>query len=66
MDTGVGAMKVLVIGGSGFLGTELVRQATAAGWETAAPPRQPRHPAACTHPAAWRPGVPPRPLQRAA
>lgn len=29
-------MKVLVIGGSGFLGTELVRQATAAGWETAA------------------------------
>lgn len=32
----MGAMKVLVIGGSGFLGTELVRQATAAGWETAA------------------------------
>ncbi|WP_119286735.1 sugar nucleotide-binding protein [Streptomyces sp. YIM 130001] len=29
-------MKVLVIGGSGFLGTELVRQATAAGWDTAA------------------------------
>lgn len=29
-------MKVLIIGGSGFLGTELVRQATAAGWETAA------------------------------
>jgi dTDP-4-dehydrorhamnose reductase len=29
-------MKVLVIGGSGFLGTELVRQATAAGHETAA------------------------------
>ncbi|MFI1485492.1 SDR family oxidoreductase [Streptomyces sp. NPDC020747] len=29
-------MKVLIIGGSGFLGTELVRLATAAGWETAA------------------------------
>lgn len=29
-------MTVLVIGGSGFLGTELVRQATAAGRETAA------------------------------
>ncbi|MGW7019722.1 SDR family oxidoreductase [Streptomyces decoyicus] len=29
-------MRVLIIGGSGFLGTELVRQATAAGWETAA------------------------------
>ncbi|MGY5130486.1 SDR family oxidoreductase [Streptomyces nigrescens] len=29
-------MKVLIIGGSGFLGTELVRQATAAGWETSA------------------------------
>lgn len=29
-------MKVLITGGSGFLGTELVRQATAAGWETAA------------------------------
>lgn len=29
-------MKVLIIGGSGFLGTELVRQATASGWETAA------------------------------
>ncbi|WP_432156205.1 SDR family oxidoreductase [Streptomyces sp. bgisy153] len=29
-------MTVLVIGGSGFLGTELVRQATAAGHETAA------------------------------
>lgn len=29
-------MKVLIVGGSGFLGTELVRQATAAGWETAA------------------------------
>lgn len=29
-------MKVLIIGGSGFLGTELVRQATVAGWETAA------------------------------
>ncbi|MFE3883789.1 SDR family oxidoreductase [Streptomyces lydicus] len=29
-------MKVLIIGGSGFLGAELVRQATAAGWETAA------------------------------
>ncbi|AZS76263.1 hypothetical protein DDE74_04275 [Streptomyces lydicus] len=29
-------MKLLVIGGSGFLGTELVRQATAAGGETAA------------------------------
>ncbi|MEU9780441.1 sugar nucleotide-binding protein [Streptomyces phaeochromogenes] len=29
-------MKVLIIGGSGFLGTELVRRATAAGWETAA------------------------------
>lgn len=29
-------MKVLIIGGSGFLGTEIVRQATAAGWETVA------------------------------
>jgi dTDP-4-dehydrorhamnose reductase len=29
-------MTVLIIGGSGFLGTELVRQATAAGQETAA------------------------------
>ncbi|MEU9883741.1 SDR family oxidoreductase [Streptomyces phaeochromogenes] len=29
-------MKVLIVGGSGFLGTELVRRATAAGWETAA------------------------------
>ncbi|WP_328687975.1 sugar nucleotide-binding protein [Streptomyces caniferus] len=29
-------MKVLIIGGSGFLGTELVRQATSEGWETAA------------------------------
>ncbi|MDQ0947079.1 dTDP-4-dehydrorhamnose reductase [Streptomyces phaeochromogenes] len=29
-------MKVLIIGGSGFLGTELVRRATAAGRETAA------------------------------
>ncbi|MCZ4507537.1 sugar nucleotide-binding protein [Streptomyces sp. ActVer] len=29
-------MKVLIIGDSGFLGTELVRQATSAGWETAA------------------------------
>ncbi|QPP09002.1 sugar nucleotide-binding protein [Streptomyces bathyalis] len=29
-------MKVLIIGGSGFLGTEVVRQATAAGWKTAA------------------------------
>jgi dTDP-4-dehydrorhamnose reductase len=29
-------MKLLVVGGSGFLGTELVRQAVAAGWETAA------------------------------
>ncbi|MFI2259291.1 SDR family oxidoreductase [Streptomyces tubercidicus] len=29
-------MKILIIGGSGFLGTELVRQTTAAGWETAA------------------------------
>ncbi|MGW7486979.1 SDR family oxidoreductase [Streptomyces sp. NPDC054786] len=29
-------MKVLIIGGSGFLGSELVRQTTAAGWETAA------------------------------
>ncbi|MEV2232016.1 sugar nucleotide-binding protein [Streptomyces phaeochromogenes] len=29
-------MKVLIIGGSGFLGTELVCRATAAGWETAA------------------------------
>jgi dTDP-4-dehydrorhamnose reductase len=29
-------MRILIIGGSGFLGTELVRQATAAGWETAA------------------------------
>ncbi|MGA4878589.1 SDR family oxidoreductase [Streptomyces lydicamycinicus] len=29
-------MKVLVIGGSGFLGTALVRQATAAGWGSAA------------------------------
>ena len=29
-------MRLLIIGGSGFLGTELVRQAAAAGWETAA------------------------------
>ncbi|MFE7855358.1 SDR family oxidoreductase [Streptomyces sp. NPDC057403] len=29
-------MRALIIGGSGFLGTELVRQAAAAGWETAA------------------------------
>ena len=29
-------MKVLIVGGSGFLGAALVRQATAAGWETAA------------------------------
>ncbi|WP_268249580.1 NAD-dependent epimerase/dehydratase family protein [Streptomyces bluensis] len=29
-------MRVLIIGGSGFLGTELVRLATAAGHETAA------------------------------
>lgn len=29
-------MRVLIIGGSGFLGTELVRQAAGAGWETAA------------------------------
>lgn len=29
-------MKVLIVGGSGFLGTELVRRATAAGWDTAA------------------------------
>lgn len=29
-------MRLLIIGGSGFLGTELVRRATAAGWETAA------------------------------
>ncbi|QQM38532.1 SDR family oxidoreductase [Streptomyces liliifuscus] len=29
-------MKVLIIGGSGFLGTELVRRAVATGWETAA------------------------------
>lgn len=29
-------MNILIIGGSGFLGTELVRRATAAGWETAA------------------------------
>ncbi|MEU5211807.1 sugar nucleotide-binding protein [Streptomyces sp. NPDC020742] len=29
-------MKILIIGGSGFLGTELVRQAVAVGWETAA------------------------------
>ncbi|MGW3935111.1 SDR family oxidoreductase [Streptomyces phaeochromogenes] len=29
-------MEVLIIGGSGFLGTELVRRATATGWETAA------------------------------
>ncbi|MFD3838509.1 SDR family oxidoreductase [Streptomyces sp. NPDC058642] len=29
-------MRVLIIGGSGFLGTELVRRATASGWETAA------------------------------
>lgn len=30
------AMTVLIIRGSGFLGTELARQATAAGHETAA------------------------------
>ncbi|MEV7889659.1 SDR family oxidoreductase [Streptomyces sp. NPDC002817] len=29
-------MRVLITGGSGFLGTELVRRATTAGWETAA------------------------------
>ncbi|MFG2195959.1 SDR family oxidoreductase [Streptomyces sp. NPDC048639] len=29
-------MKILIMGGSGFLGTELVRQAVAVGWETAA------------------------------
>ncbi|MGW1965563.1 SDR family oxidoreductase [Streptomyces sp. NPDC001935] len=29
-------MRILIIGGSGFLGTELVRQTVAAGWETAA------------------------------
>ncbi|MCH6164013.1 SDR family oxidoreductase [Streptomyces marispadix] len=29
-------MKVLIMGGSGLLGTELLRQATAAGWEAAA------------------------------
>ncbi|NLU71148.1 sugar nucleotide-binding protein [Streptomyces sp. HNM0575] len=29
-------MKVLIVGGSGFLGAELVRQAVGAGWETAA------------------------------
>ncbi|MEU9624557.1 SDR family oxidoreductase [Streptomyces sp. NPDC088251] len=29
-------MTVLIIGGSGFLGAELVRRATAAGWDTAA------------------------------
>ncbi|MFI6406253.1 SDR family oxidoreductase [Streptomyces sp. NPDC050548] len=29
-------MRVLVVGGSGFLGTELVRRASAAGWATAA------------------------------
>ncbi|WP_181765654.1 SDR family oxidoreductase [Streptomyces albidus (ex Kaewkla and Franco 2022)] len=29
-------MRILIIGGSGFLGAELVRQAVAAGWETAA------------------------------
>ncbi|MDG4859098.1 sugar nucleotide-binding protein [Streptomyces sp. T-3] len=29
-------MKILIVGGSGFLGAELVRQAVAAGWETAA------------------------------
>ncbi|MDV9177499.1 sugar nucleotide-binding protein [Streptomyces sp. W16] len=29
-------MKVLIVGGSGFLGTELVRRASAAGWSTAA------------------------------
>lgn len=29
-------MRVLIVGGSGFLGTELARRATAAGWETAA------------------------------
>lgn len=28
-------MRVLIVGGSGFLGTELARQAVAAGWETA-------------------------------
>ncbi|MGI5258152.1 SDR family oxidoreductase [Streptomyces angustmyceticus] len=30
------ATRVLIIGGSGFLGTELARQASAAGWDTAA------------------------------
>ncbi|WP_329245300.1 sugar nucleotide-binding protein [Streptomyces sp. NBC_01478] len=29
-------MRLLVVGGSGFLGTELVRRATAAGWDLAA------------------------------
>ena len=29
-------MKLLIVGGSGFLGTELVRRASAAGWATAA------------------------------
>ncbi|MQY10823.1 hypothetical protein SRB5_09360 [Streptomyces sp. RB5] len=29
-------MTILIVGGSGFLGTELVRQANAAGWATAA------------------------------
>ncbi|MFJ9247526.1 SDR family oxidoreductase [Streptomyces sp. NPDC101776] len=29
-------MRILVVGGSGFLGTELVRRASAAGWTTAA------------------------------
>ncbi|MER5360702.1 sugar nucleotide-binding protein [Streptomyces sp. NPDC002785] len=45
-------MKVLVIGGSGFLGTELVRQATAAGHETAATfaSRPGRTPGAAWHP----------------
>ncbi|MFD4557517.1 SDR family oxidoreductase [Streptomyces sp. NPDC058469] len=28
--------RVLIVGGSGFLGTELVRRSTGAGWETAA------------------------------
>lgn len=31
-----GVMTVLIVGGSGFLGTELVRQARSSGWDTAA------------------------------